>query len=137
MSLDLALQATVILAESSSDSDGRGVGLLFLLSGFVFYGAMYLRYRNSDKRHRHESETDATMLDVRAVDNHVQTLKGVKNARLQGANNRLVRARGSNVLGDGIPPAVAAALGSIPGMDSLRPGNGPTGAPPPPPPPAS
>lgn len=132
----LFTQATVLLAESSSDEGSGGIGLLFLLSGFVFYGAMYLRYRNTDKHHKHESETEARMLDVRAVDNHIKTLKGVKNARLQGANNRLVRARGSNVLGDGIPPAVAAALGSIPGMGSLRPGNRPPGAPPPPPPPA-
>lgn len=121
MSLDLALRATVILAESSSDSDGRGVGLLFLLSGFVFYGAMYLRYRNSDKRHRHESETEATMLDVRAVDNHVQTLKGVKNATLRGANNTAVRGRSTGLLEGALPDSINSALGSIPGVGNRPP----------------
>ena len=120
MSLDLiALRATVILAESGSESDGRSIGLLFLLSGFLFYGAMYLRYRNTDKRHHHESETEATMLDVRAVDNHVQTLKGVKSARLQGANNRAVRGRSTGLLEGALPDSINSALGSIPGMGSI------------------
>ena len=73
--------------------DPRLFGLLLFLSGFVFYGFVYLRYRNTDKRHMHESETEATMLDVRGVDQHINTLKGLKNSKMEGANNHEVRAR--------------------------------------------
>lgn len=85
------LGQTVLASSSSSEGDPRAFGLLFFLSGFLFYGFMYLRYRNSDKRHRHEAETEARMLDVRAWDQQVDTQKGVSHSRMKGANNDEVR----------------------------------------------
>lgn len=112
------LDDPMILASSGDEGDIRYLGLILLFSGFLFYGIMYMRYRNSDKRHKHESETEATMLDVRASDHQINTLKGVSNARLKGANNREVRGAGNG--GDsGLPGVVSGALGRLPGR--LRP----------------
>lgn len=85
------LGQTVLASSSSSEGDPRLFGLLFFVSGFAFYGFMYLRYRNSDKRHRHEAETEARMLNVRAWDQQVDTQKGVSHSRMKGANNHEVR----------------------------------------------
>lgn len=86
-----ALAATQILADSSSDDGGGGLGLLFLLSGFVFYGYVYIRYRNVDKRHKHESETEAEMHNVQGRDQFVQSKKGLSSSTMAGANNKDVR----------------------------------------------
>lgn len=111
-----ALDGSLILA-SSGDSEGdiRYLGLLLLFSGFVFYGFVYFRYRNSDKRHKHESETEATMLDVRAADNQINTLKGVSNARLKGANNHVVHGAKQGFLEGTASNAVNDALRRLPG----------------------
>lgn len=109
----------VASSHGSSSGDPRLFGLVLLLSGFVFYGWVYLRYRNSDKRHMYESETEAKMLDVRGADQQVNTLKGVKNSKMRGANNREVR--GGN--GDGAESLAARALntavGQLPGGRNL------------------
>src|SRR5690606_14480659 len=85
------LGQVVLAAGDSGDGDPRMFGLILFASGFVFYGLVYLRYRNTDKRHHHESETEARILDVQAWDQFVELKKGVKNARMRGANNREVR----------------------------------------------
>ncbi len=105
------LGQTILASSDSSSGDARLFGLLFFLSGFVFYGLMYARYRNSDKRHRHEAETEAQMVDVRVWDQQVDTQKGVKHSKMKGANNREVR---GVVAQGGAPP--------IPGFvnDALR-----------------
>lgn len=83
--------AAHVFADSSSDGNIGDIGYVFLLSGFVFYGAIYLRYRNTNKRHEHESETEATMHNVRTVDNFNRRLTGLSNSKMKGANNRDVR----------------------------------------------
>lgn len=80
----------VILA-SNSDGGGAGIAAILLLSGFIFYAYVFFRYRNSDKRHNHESETIAAMLDVEVVDERAGQIRGVNHARMRGANNRAVR----------------------------------------------
>lgn len=92
----LAHEAITILADGDSEGGAGTLGLIFLLSGPLFYGYVFLRYRNTDKRHHHERETEAAMLDVKAVDNHVQTLTGVSHSRMRGANNHEVRAKANN-----------------------------------------
>ena len=93
--MDLSVLATtdpgVVLAMSSGDGDASNLGLVLLLAGPVFYGLMYLRYRNSDKRHRHESETRAEMHDLKVRDDRIKSIKGVSNSRMRGANNSEVR----------------------------------------------
>lgn len=106
----LATTASDLVIAASDSDDGSGFGFLFLLAGPVFYGLMFLRYRNSDKRHRHESETKASMHDVRASDQLSGSLKGVKHRRMKGANNTAVRGAGG----------VGGALGGLTGLgDSL------------------
>jgi hypothetical protein len=109
--MDLHVLATQILASGSSDSDATSWAWLLLLSGPVFYGLMYLRYRNADKRHKHESETRATLHDVRAADQFHRSLTGLSNSRMQGANNHAVRgAQG--------PGGIPGMLGKL-GQDAL------------------
>lgn len=118
MSVDL-LGQTILASGDSSSGDPRLFGLLFFLSGFIFYGLMYVRYRNSDKRHRHEAETEARMVDVRAFDQQVDTQTGVKNSKMKGANNHEVRgvvSQGGAVM----PGFVNDALRNLPGGDRLQ-----------------
>lgn len=80
----------VLLASSSSD-DGGGFGLVFLASGFVFYAIVYFMYRNTNKRHKHESETEAATHNMRADDQLIRSMKGLSNSKMSGANNTAVR----------------------------------------------
>lgn len=91
MHLHSLLTTGHVVASSSSESDGTGLAWALLLSGFLFYGLMYARYRNTDKRHHHEAETRASMHDVRASDTYRRSLKGVSNRTMEGANNTEVR----------------------------------------------
>ena len=68
----------------NSDND---FSWLFFTLGFVFYGLMYARYRNKGARHLHEKETKATTDNMRTVDNFVTKRTGLRNARMEGANN--------------------------------------------------
>ncbi len=80
-----------VLAASSSDDDGGSFGWVFLLSGFIFYGAIYMKYRNIDKRHKHEVETEATLHNMQGYDQFVESRKGLSEPNLAGANNKDVR----------------------------------------------
>ena len=51
---------------------------------------MYLRYRNSNARHHHETETKKKMFNLRRVDNLIKHQKGLSNSSIQGANNTRV-----------------------------------------------
>lgn len=61
---------------------------LFLLTGIVFYIAMYLRYRNSNARHKYETETKTEVTNLRKVDNFVKNKKKLNNSMMDGANNK-------------------------------------------------
>ncbi len=87
--------ATVLLAESSSEGNVAAFGYLFLLSGFVFYGYVFFRYRNVGKRHHHETETESTKLNLQQVDERVQSLTGLTNSKIHGANNDSVQGAGA------------------------------------------
>jgi hypothetical protein len=120
MRLEQLGQMIVASSGGSSAGDPRLFGLLFFVSGFVFYGWVYLRYRNTDKRHRHESETEARMLDVRGADQHVNTLTGLKNSKMKGANNHEVRGGNGGNSARGVAGAVNAAMGQLPGGRRLQ-----------------
>ena len=85
------LLATSTVLAADGEEDGRALGLLFLLSGPLFYWIIYLRYRNSDKRHHHESETEASTADMRASDEYVKERKGLSSSSMSGANHDAVR----------------------------------------------
>lgn len=89
--MDLSISVTQVLVASGSSDDGGNIGLLFLASGFVFYGIVYFMYRNVDKRHKHESETEATLHNLQERDTFVKSLKRLSQREMAGANNRDVR----------------------------------------------
>lgn len=63
---------------------------LFLLAGFIYFFVNYIRYRNSNARHHHETETKKKMFNLRKVDNLIKHEKGLSNSRMTGANNTKV-----------------------------------------------
>lgn len=63
---------------------------IFLLSGFIYFFIMYLRYRNSNKRHHHEIETKKNMFNLRKFDNLIKHQKGLTDSKMKGANNTKV-----------------------------------------------
>ena len=67
---------------------------IFLLSGFVYFFVMYLRYRNSNARHHHETETKKNIFNLKKIDNFVKHEKGLSNSRIEGANNTKVSGQG-------------------------------------------
>lgn len=76
-----------LIQASSGSSDGNGFAFLFLLAGFVFYGLMFVRYRNVDKRHHFESDTKARTANIQARDTFVRSRTGVTDSSMPGANN--------------------------------------------------
>ena len=68
---------------------------IFLLAGFIYFFMMYIRYRNSNARHYHETETKRKMFNLRKIDNLIKHEKGLSNSRMIGANN--ARVRGQNI----------------------------------------
>lgn len=98
----LAVGDTVIRAES--DNDWGNLGFICLLAGPVFFWIKYLKYRNTDKRHQHESETKAEMANVQAGDQFVKSMKGLRNSRMPRANSTSVRgARNGSKLPFNVP----------------------------------
>ncbi len=96
------LTASVSFGGEDGDSDWRLIGLVFLLAGFVFYSVIYARYRNTSRRHMHETETKATTANQKSTDRYVRERKRLKSSQMQGANHTLVRAvrnRGTNPAG--------------------------------------
>ena len=87
----LANAGPEVWAWGADSGDGASFGLLFFLSGFIFYGAMYLRYRNINKRHMHARETEATLDNVRAADELVGKRTRQSNSRIKGANERQIK----------------------------------------------
>lgn len=88
------LNAAAVFAASAGDDEGwGGIGIIFLFSGIVFYTIMYLRYRNTDKRHHHEKETEAERVNEVANDQFIEKRKGLSNSRMRNANETSVRGK--------------------------------------------
>ena len=71
----------------ASDFDYR---FIFLLAGIIYFFINYMRYRNSNARHHHETETKKNILNLRKVDNLLKHETGLSNSRIAGANNTRV-----------------------------------------------
>src|SRR5690625_6293385 len=87
----LANAGPEVWAWAADSGDGPAFGRLFFLSGFIFYAAMHLRYRNINKRHMHARETEATLDNVRAADELVGKRTRQSNSRIKGANERQIK----------------------------------------------
>ena len=76
-----------LCAASTSDDDNGLFFLLLLLSGFVYYGIMYSRYRNKGARHTYEKETKRDMYDLKSTDELLEHLKGLNDPFIKGCND--------------------------------------------------
>lgn len=99
--LDLVYTGQLLASGGDSDSIGN-VGLLFFLSGFLFYGFMFLRYRNVDKRHQHAKETEVEIDNVQARDDFVGKRNRQRNRRMDGANERQIEGAQNTGLAAGV-----------------------------------
>lgn len=101
-----------MLAMGSGGSDFGAIGLLFFLSGFLFYGFMYLKYRNTDKRHMHARETESTIDNVRAADDFLRRRTQQRNATIKGANARHVEGAQNSNVGTGLLSGILDSSGA-------------------------
>ena len=75
-------------AVNSADDDGNGMFFLLLfLSGFIYYGAMYAKYRNKSARHNYEKETKKEIYDLKCKDDLLEHKKGLKNSTIKNRND--------------------------------------------------
>ena len=63
---------------------------IFLLTGFIYFIFMFIRYRNSNARHSYETETKKSIANLKMIDNFIQSKKGLTNSMMNGANNKQV-----------------------------------------------
>ena len=66
----------------------------FLLAGFIYFFVMFTRYRNSNARHKYETETKTNLTNLRKIDNFIKTETGLTNSRINGANNTSISGQG-------------------------------------------
>ena len=81
-----------LLATSLFDPDNSFSWLLFT-SGFIYYGAIYAKYRNKGARHFHEKETEAKIDNMRTFDDFVERRTGLRNAKMKGAHSSSIMGR--------------------------------------------
>ena len=67
--------------------------LFFLLAGIVFFFIKRMKYRNSNVRHHHETETKKNIFNLRKIDNLIKHEKGLSNSMMKGANNKRVNGK--------------------------------------------
>ena len=63
---------------------------LFLLAGFIYFVIIYLRYRNTNARHHHETEVKKNIFHLKTLDNFIKKETGLSNSQMVGANNTRV-----------------------------------------------
>jgi len=87
----IQLIATIIgLAIVFLGDDSSEIALILLIAGFVYYGIIYMRYRNTNERFEHEKETRTSINNVERSDVYIRRLKRQKNSVIKGANSTSV-----------------------------------------------
>ena len=83
-------------------SDDNGLWLLALgpTGAAALYWAIYRYYRNTDKSHAFEHETDVAAKPVTGTDRKVDEVKGTQRTRIDGDNVSAYRQRVQRVRGD-------------------------------------
>ena len=87
ISISVLIEIIAMFIDSFIDYKYSGI---FFLSGFIYFLFQYFKYRNTNARHHHETETKKNIFNLRKVDTLVKRLKGLKNSKIQGANNTKV-----------------------------------------------
>ena len=85
--ISLIVELLGLIAMLFAKTDDNNRPWLFLLSGIIYFWAMYSKYRNSGARHYHETETKTNMTNLREYDNLVKRKTRLRNAVMEGANN--------------------------------------------------
>lgn len=67
---------------------------LFLTSGFIYYGIIYFKYRNTGARHKHELETKTNMFNLRKYDKFVRKRVKLTNSKMSDSNNNEISSIG-------------------------------------------
>lgn len=70
-----------------SDEGGAWFWLLGPIGGIGFYTFIFLRYRNTDKRHAFEHESATEMRDLRTHDQRVDRIRGTTETAIRGRNS--------------------------------------------------
>lgn len=83
-------------------SDDGGMWLLAMgpVGATALYWALYRYYRNTDKSHAFERETDVVAKPVTGSDQKVDEIKGTQESRIDGDNVGAYRQRVQRVRGD-------------------------------------
>lgn len=88
-----------------AEEGGSWLWLLGPVGGIGFYMLIFLRYRNTDKRHAFERETATEMLDLRTYDQKTGEVKGVENSSIPGRNsNTPLKRLGTGTTVTEVPP---------------------------------
>ena len=84
-------------------SDDNGLWLLALgpAGASALYWALYRYYRNTDKSHAFERETEIVAQPVTGTNRQVDEVKGTRRTRINGDNVRAYRQRVQRVRDDG------------------------------------
>ena len=75
----------------TDDSDPTIWGLLGFTPGFIFYWVKMSKYRNMDKRHKHEAETKSEIKNLKKSDNLREHRKGLRSSRIAGQNDSVIK----------------------------------------------
>ncbi len=66
-------------------------GWLCMTVGFIYFGFIYARYRNSSARHYHEKETEREVMNVKKQDQLLKRRNGLSNSKIRGRNENKVK----------------------------------------------
>lgn len=80
--------------------DSRGYFWLLLVSGFVFYYTIYLRYRDSNERHHYELETAHEISNLVQTDEYLTAKYGLTSKTISGENTSELRGNKLNLKKD-------------------------------------
>ena len=79
------------LGVDTDDNNPWWLGLAGLTPGFIFYWIKMSKYRNMDKRHKHESDTKSTVNNLKKSDVLHEHRKGLSKSRIEGQNDSDIR----------------------------------------------
>lgn len=87
---ELSADPATVMLLADSDSGAGGIAIPFLAGPAVFaavYGLIYRYYRNTDKRHHFERETEVAVGNLRSGDRKIGERNRQKNRRMQDRND--------------------------------------------------
>lgn len=83
----LRLLAAMRMFDGTEFQDSRNYFWILLVSGFVFYFTIYVRYRNLDERHHYENETKHEIKNLLCEDIFLKKLTDLKDDKIKGENS--------------------------------------------------